>query len=41
MLYLVSASGVSACSFLDDYENFIVEAENEDNLAAAELNGSA
>lgn len=52
MLYLVSVSGVSAGSFLDDYENFIVEAENEENLAAAivaerlddlgaaELNGS-
>lgn len=52
MLYLVSVSGVSAGSSLDDYENFIVEAENEDNLAAAivaeriddlgaaELNGS-
>ena len=52
MLYLVSVSGVGAGSSLDDYENFIVEAENEDNLAAAivaeriddlgaaELNGS-
>ena len=35
MLYLVSVSGVSAGSSLDDYDNFIVEAENEDNLAAA------
>lgn len=52
MLYLVSVSGVSAGSPLDDYENFIIEAENEENLAAAivaeriddlgaaELNGS-
>lgn len=35
MLYLVSVSGVSAGDSLDDYENFIVEAENEENLAAA------
>lgn len=35
MLYFVSVSGISAGSSLDDYENFIVEAENEDNLAAA------
>lgn len=35
MLYFVSVSGVSAGSMLDDYENFIVEAENEENLAAA------
>ena len=52
MLYLVSVSGISAGESFDDYENFIVEAENEDNLAAAivadrmddlgaaELNGS-
>lgn len=52
MLYLVSVSGVGAGYALDDYENFIVEAENEGNLAAAivadsmddidtkELNGS-
>lgn len=37
MLYLVSVSGVSAGSLLDDYDNFIVEAENEQNLAAAIL----
>lgn len=37
MLYLVSVSGVSAGSVLDDYDNFIVEAENEQNLAAAIL----
>nr|DAF87340.1 MAG TPA: hypothetical protein [Siphoviridae sp. ctnPP24] len=35
MLYFVSVSGVSAGSMLDDYENFIVEAEDEENLAAA------
>ena len=35
MLYFVSASGISAGESLDDYENFIVEAENEENLAAA------
>lgn len=35
MLYLVSVSGISAGDLLDDYENFIVEAENEENLAAA------
>lgn len=35
MLYLVSVSGISAGDSLDDYENFIVEAENEENLAAA------
>ena len=35
MLYFVSVSGISAGSMLDDYENFIVEAENEENLAAA------
>lgn len=52
MLYFVSVSGISAGESLDDYENFIVEAENEENLAAAivadwlddlgaaELNGS-
>lgn len=37
MLYLVSVSGVSAGSLLDDYDNFIVAAENEKNLAAAIL----
>lgn len=35
MLYFVSVSGISAGEQLDDYENFIVEAENEENLAAA------
>lgn len=35
MLYFVSVSGISAGSMLDDYENFIVEAEDEENLAAA------
>lgn len=35
MLYLVSVSGISAGEHLDDYEDFIVEAENEENLAAA------
>lgn len=35
MLYLVSVSGISAGEELDDYEDFIVEAENEENLAAA------
>lgn len=35
MLYLVSVSGISAGEQLDDYEDFFVEAENEENLAAA------
>lgn len=35
MLYFVSVSGISAGSMLDDYENFIVEAEDEEDLAAA------
>lgn len=35
MLYLVSVSGISAGEQLDDDEDFIVEAENEENLAAA------
>ena len=35
MLYLVSVSGIGAGEQLDDYEDFIVEAENEENLAAA------
>lgn len=35
MLYFVSVSGIDAGYPLDDYENFIVEAENEENLAAA------
>lgn len=35
MLYLVSVSGISAGEQLDDYEDFIVEAENEENLVAA------
>lgn len=52
MLYLVSVSGVDAGSCLDDYDNFIVSAKDEkdlaraivaeriDDLGAAELNGS-
>lgn len=35
MLYLVSVNGVSAGGQFDDDEDFIVEAENEENLAAA------
>lgn len=35
MLYFVSFSGINAGDSLDNYENFIVEAENEGNLAAA------
>lgn len=35
MLYLVSVSGIDAGYPLDDYENFIVEADSEENLAAA------
>lgn len=35
MLYLVSVSGISAGEQLDDYEDFIVEADSEENLAAA------
>lgn len=35
MLYFVSVSGIDAGYPLDDYEDFIVEAENEENLAAA------
>lgn len=35
MLYFVSANGIDADYPLDDYDNFIVEAENEENLAAA------
>lgn len=35
MLYFVSVSDINAGDSLDDYENFIVEAENEENLAAA------
>lgn len=35
MLYFVSVSGISAGESLDDYENFIVEADSEENLAAA------
>lgn len=35
MLYLVSVSGIGAGEQLDDYEDFIVEAKNEENLAAA------
>lgn len=52
MLYFVSVSGVDAGSSLDDYDNFIVSAKDEkdlaraivaeriDDLGAAELNGS-
>lgn len=35
MLYFVSVNGIDAGYPLDDYENFIVEAENEENLADA------
>lgn len=35
MLYLVSVSGIGAGEQLDYYEDFIVEAENEENLADA------
>lgn len=35
MLYLVSVSSINAGDSLDDYESFIVEAENEENLSAA------
>lgn len=35
MLYLVSVDGIRAGEQLDDYEDFIVEAENEEKLAAA------
>lgn len=35
MLYLVSIISISADDSLDNYESFIVEAENEENLAAA------
>lgn len=35
MLYFVSVSGISAGDSLDDYENFIIEADSEENLAAA------
>ena len=35
MLYLVSVSGISAGEQLDNYEDFIVEADSEENLAAA------
>lgn len=35
MLYFVSVNGISAGESLDDYENFIVEADSEENLAAA------
>lgn len=35
MLYCVSVSGISAGDSLDDYENFIIEADSEENLAAA------
>ena len=35
MLYLVSVSGVSAGDMLDDTEDFIVEAKDENSLAGA------
>lgn len=38
MLYLVSVSGVSAGDMLDDTEDFIVEAEDENGLASAIAN---
>ena len=38
MLYLVSVSGVSAGDMLDDTEDFIVEAKDENSLASAIAN---
>lgn len=35
MLYFVSVNGIDADYPLDDYDNFIVEADSEQNLAAA------
>lgn len=35
MLYLVSVSGISASDQLDDTEDFIVEAKDENSLASA------
>lgn len=35
MLYLVSVSGISAGDQLDDTEDFIIEAEDENSLAGA------
>lgn len=35
MLYFVSVSGVDDGVSLDDYENFIVSAEDEEDLASA------
>lgn len=35
MLYLVSVSGISAGDQLDDTEDFIVEAKDENSLAGA------
>ena len=35
MLYLVSVNGIDAGTLLDDYDSFIVEADSEQNLAAA------
>lgn len=35
MLYFVSVNGIDAGCPLDDYDNFIVEADNEQTLAAA------
>lgn len=35
MLYLVSVSGISAGDQLDDTEDFIVEAKDENSLASA------
>lgn len=37
MLYFVSVSGIDAGYPLDDYDNFIVEAENEEDLDADRL----
>lgn len=34
MLYFVSVNGIDADYPLDDYDNFIVEADSEQNLAA-------
>lgn len=38
MSYLVSVSGVSAGDMLDDTEDFIVEAKDENSLASAIAN---
>lgn len=37
MLYFVFVNGIDADYPLDDYDNFIVEADSEQNLAAARM----